>query len=53
MNVIRFANSQVATEQELDAIARAFGFMSWLEMDRVCRARDAQRAGRPKRKKVS
>ncbi|WP_157227433.1 hypothetical protein [Nocardia asiatica] len=46
MTAIRFANNQVATEQELDAIARAFGFMSWAEMDRVCRTRDEKRAER-------
>ncbi|MCC3333537.1 hypothetical protein [Nocardia abscessus] len=41
---VKFKNGRVATEEELDAIARAFGFMSWQEMERTCRYRDARRA---------
>ncbi|WP_280474810.1 hypothetical protein [Nocardia asiatica] len=47
---VKFKDGRVATEQELDAIARAFGFMSWAEMDRVCRARDEKRAARIERR---
>ncbi|MEU2013057.1 hypothetical protein [Nocardia sp. NPDC019302] len=46
---VRYANKQVATEEELNAIARAFLFSSWQEMERTCRHRDAQRAARGRR----
>lgn len=47
---VRFANKQVATEEELNAIARAFLFSSWQEMERVCRTRDKRRANRKARR---
>ncbi|MGW4718920.1 hypothetical protein [Nocardia sp. NPDC004260] len=47
---VKFANKQVATEEELNAIARAFLFSSWQEMERTCRYRDARRASEGKKK---
>lgn len=47
---VRYANKQVATEEELDAIARAFLFSSWQDMERVCRYRDARRSARKAKK---
>lgn len=43
MSAVRFANGRIATEDELDTIARAFGFQSHREMERVCRYREAKR----------
>jgi hypothetical protein len=50
---VRFANKQVATEEELNAIARAFLFSCWQEMERSCRAGDQRRYRRSKEKKAS
>jgi len=51
---VRFANKQVATEEELNAIARAFLFSSWQEMERTCRAGDRRREyRRSKERKAS
>lgn len=51
MTAVRFKNGRNATESELDAIARAFGFSSHQELERACRAGDAKRIARRGRKK--
>lgn len=43
---VKFKDGSAATEEEVNAIARAFGFMSWQEMERACRAGDKKRAAR-------
>lgn len=41
--VVRFKDGRAASEYELIAICRAFGFQSPQELDAICRARDEQR----------
>lgn len=45
----RFADGRIASEQELEAIARAFGFRSAKEMEQAMQHADAARAQRKKR----
>jgi hypothetical protein len=49
MAVPRFANGRPVSEEELDAIARAFGFRSAKEMEQAMQHADAARAQRKKR----
>lgn len=49
-SVPRFANGAVVTEEELEAIARAFGFWSPKEMEQAMRYADAERAQRKNRR---
>lgn len=49
---VRFKNGRNATEAELDAIARAFGFASHQELERACRDGDARRMDRRNARKA-
>lgn len=44
--IVRYANGQPVGERDLDMIARAFGFMSSQDMDRICHAADEKRRHR-------
>lgn len=48
----RYANGKQVPMDELDMIAKAFGFHSARHMDEVCAHRDAQRAHRRAASKV-
>ncbi len=48
--VPRFADGRVASDQELEAIAKAFGFRSPKDMEQTMRHADAERAQRKKRR---
>lgn len=46
----RFADGRLATRDEMDAVARGFGFRDLSEMERIFRARDQARHPELRRK---